>query len=115
MLDLKITDYLKQPELLAMLAEECSELAQAALKLRRVIDGSNPTPKGYRQALCELTEEMADVELCMEQIVLTNDDDVVRIKRQKQARWLARLMEQRRNENGFCHQVGEDEIDAWRL
>ena len=31
-------------EKLAGLAEECSELAQAAQKLRRVFDGKNPTP-----------------------------------------------------------------------
>ncbi len=99
MLDLKITDYLKQPELLAMLAEECSELAQAALKLRRVIDGTNPTPKGYRQAVCELNEEMADVTLCMEQITLSDDDEILRIRRTKQARWLARLMEDRRQKD----------------
>lgn len=35
---------LSREELLAQLAEECSEAAQAALKLRRAGSGENPTP-----------------------------------------------------------------------
>jgi hypothetical protein len=41
----KISDILPKTEILAQLAEEASELAQAALKLRRALDGTNPTPK----------------------------------------------------------------------
>lgn len=36
----KISDILPKTEILAQLAEEASELAQAALKLRRALDGS---------------------------------------------------------------------------
>ena len=39
-----IREILPQEELLAQLAEEASELAHAALKLRRVYDGRNYTP-----------------------------------------------------------------------
>ena len=39
----KIRDYLSDAEIVAQLAEEASELTQAALKLRRVFDGTNPT------------------------------------------------------------------------
>ena len=42
---MKINEILDKTEILAQLAEESSELAQAALKLRRAIDGKNPTPK----------------------------------------------------------------------
>ena len=38
----KIRDYLPDAEIVAQLAEEASELTQAALKLRRVLDGTNP-------------------------------------------------------------------------
>ena len=50
-------------ELLAGLAEECSELAQAALKLRRVFDQTNPTPVKEEEAIEKLYEEIADVKL----------------------------------------------------
>ena len=39
----KIRDYLSDAEIVAQLAEEASELTQAALKLRRVLEGTNPT------------------------------------------------------------------------
>ena len=39
----KIRDYLSDAEIVAQLAEEASELTQSALKLRRVLDGTNPT------------------------------------------------------------------------
>lgn len=48
-------------ELLAGLAEEAAELAQAALKYRRALDGTNPTPMPPKEAETELMEEVADV------------------------------------------------------
>ncbi len=45
----KVSDILPKTEILAQLAEEASELAQAALKLRRALDGTNPTPKSVEE------------------------------------------------------------------
>lgn len=45
----KISDILPKTEILAQLAEEASKLAQAALKLRRALDGTNPTPKSVEE------------------------------------------------------------------
>lgn len=59
---------LPQGEILAQLAEECAELAQAALKLRRAIEKKNPTPIGTGDAANMLEEEFADVLLCVEQL-----------------------------------------------
>lgn len=41
----KIIQYMPQGEILAQMAEELTEAAQAALKLRRALDDINPTPK----------------------------------------------------------------------
>lgn len=57
----KISDILPETEILAQLAEEASELAQAALKLRRALDGKTPTPKSVEECLKNIQEEMADV------------------------------------------------------
>ncbi len=89
----KVTDFLTQDELLAGLAEEASELAQAALKLRRVMTGYNPTPVNYRDAVKDLNEEIADVLLYLEQISTMNNDTVRNIRNKKLARWITRLME----------------------
>lgn len=62
----KILWMLGEEELLCQLAEEASELAQAALKLRRCITGKNPTPVTPMQAEANLVEELADVQLVTE-------------------------------------------------
>ena len=94
-----VTDFLPQEELLAQLAEEAAELAQAALKLRRVMDGRNPTPTGYAQAVKNLQEEIADVTLCIDQISSVDYSKVNQIRTGKLGRWIARLLEARRKED----------------
>ena len=52
---------LPQEELLVQLTEEVLELGQAALKVRRVIDGRNPTPVSLSAAIANFHEEIGDV------------------------------------------------------
>ena len=52
--DKKIMEYMGEPEMLSQLAEECCELGQAALKLRRVLDKKNPTPVTEEEARANL-------------------------------------------------------------
>lgn len=77
-------------ELLAGMAEEASELSQAALKLRRTIDKSNPTPVSTSDASHKLNEEFADVILCAAALGLDREE-VERFIREKAARWSMRL------------------------
>lgn len=89
-----IREQLSQEELLCQLAEEASELAQAALKLRRVYDGSNPTPVKRSEAFDNLKEEIADVELVL--MVLGYDRSMLISEKHKRmdtklARWVHRL------------------------
>lgn len=62
---------LPREELLAQLAEEACELGHAALKLRRALDGTNPTPVSVEDAEAALCEEVADTMLLL---VLCVDD-----------------------------------------
>ena len=71
-------------ELLAGMAEE------AALKLRRTIDKSNPTPVSTSEASHRLNEEFADVVLCAAVLGLDREE-VERFIREKAARWFMRL------------------------
>lgn len=98
-MDLRITEFLPQDELLAQLAEEASELGQAALKLRRILDGRNPTPTSYVQAVKNLNEEMADVRLCMDLITCKDDTVIAKFREEKESRWLGRLADLRRKED----------------
>ena len=68
-LDEKIKQHIPQDELLAQLAEECAELSQAALKLRRALTGINPTPVTADEARWNLVEEVADVKTAISEAV----------------------------------------------
>ena len=82
--DEKIKQHIPQDELLAQLAEECAELSQAALKLRRALTGINPTPV--------TVEETADVYNVMGLLLDAADNaEIYSIIRRKKERWLKRL------------------------
>ena len=95
---MKSDDYIRSrlplEELLAGLAEEAAELAQAALKYRRAITGINPTPKLAAEALGGLLEEVADVNL---DLLLPSDGGSIlklyEIQREKRKPWVQRLKE----------------------
>lgn len=90
---MRINDILTQGEILAQLAEESSELAHAALKLRRALEGKNPTQVGIREASDSLVEEIADVIVAENQLLGLNWDEVDTICKKKLARWKERLMQ----------------------
>lgn len=98
-LKIKIEEHLGMNEILCQLAEEASELAQAALKLRRAYDGKNPTPKTVEECINALLEESADVDLCLImicQLLPTKNEfvwiiDQDRIEDEKVKRWAERL------------------------
>ena len=52
----KVSDILPKTEILAQLAEEASEPAQATLKLRRALDETNPTPKSVAECEIEIAK-----------------------------------------------------------
>ena len=56
-----MTEKIGEPAVLELMAEECTELAHASLKLARIIRGENPTPKNADAARLEVMEELADV------------------------------------------------------
>jgi NTP pyrophosphatase (non-canonical NTP hydrolase) len=90
-----IIDSIGLPAMLEQLAEECSELAQASLKYARLLRGENPTPKTRQECLEALTEETADVTLCIRfMICYAIDPDAVNdLTEEKLARWHKRIQE----------------------
>lgn len=88
-----VSDILPEDEILAQLAEECTELAQAALKLRRAINEVNWTPKSIEECAVAVIEEHADIAGCFK--ALGWDDKLARheIMKEKEQRWIQRLLE----------------------
>ena len=90
--DEKIKQHIPQDERLAQLAEECAELSQAALKLRRALTGINPTPVTVEEARKNLVEETADVYNVMGLLLDAADNaEIYSIIRRKKERWVKRL------------------------
>lgn len=94
-----IRENVPHEELLAQLAEEATELAQAALKLRRRLDGRNPTPVPLSKAYDNLTEEIADVRLCLRVLGFDPGSPVYAgTEERKLRRWADRLRKSKRGE-----------------
>ena len=91
-----IREMVTQDELLAQLEEEAAELAQAALKVRRTLSNSNPTPVKRHEAEKLLLEEIADVNPCLHVCDYEKVRDKIEVNRiisSKADRWVKRLYE----------------------
>ena len=80
-------------EWLAQLAEEATELAQAALKYRRTLEPAALwTPKTSDEMLHNLIEEFADVKSCMEKVVDNMDlvNETIEVSKAKESRFVQR-------------------------
>lgn len=86
----RIINKLETPELLAQLAEEAAELSKAALKLRRALDGKNPTPISPADAILNVQEKMAGVLLCVLSVGF-DEQFAERTIRAKIPRWSGRI------------------------
>lgn len=96
-----IASRLNREDILCQLAEEASELSQAALKLRRAITGTNPTPVSVDDAKHALNEEIVDVAAAIEVYFASISDNyrqreeledlVDCIAKNKEKRWAQRL------------------------
>ena len=93
--DFEVIRSLGEPALLEQLAEECSELAQAALNLARKERGENPTPKTLVECFKDLIAEMADVNLCIWVIETSRGIDLRLHSNWKRERWAKRIREAR--------------------
>lgn len=92
-----VCKHLDPAELLTQLAEEAAELAQAALKLRRAMEGTNWTPKTVLECMTQLEEEYADIQVVLEAMDYSapwiDYDRTYVIQNEKMRRWAKRLEE----------------------
>lgn len=89
-----IADKIGLEATLGQLAEEAAELAQAALKMQRILMGKNPTPVTLEKAKERLIEEGTDVHVCCSALwsvgVDTFDEELFK---KKLERWKNRIEE----------------------
>lgn len=70
------------------LAEEAAELSQAALKVARIMHGTNPTPISLIEAKDMVREELTDVVQCATYLELGIDYEQIK---HKEERWANRI------------------------
>lgn len=75
-----IKEYIGEPAMYELLAEECTELAHAALKMARIRRGENPTPNTETEIRGALIEETTDVNICLQELNLA-PDEVIKMKK----------------------------------
>ncbi len=89
-----IREHLICADQVGQLAEEAVELAHAALKLERVLRGTNPTPVTKPEAMQKMLEETADVLNCLEVLrIWPGTESIEVIRSEKMDRWVERLRE----------------------
>jgi hypothetical protein len=86
----RIIDEIGKAAMLEQLAEECTELAKAALKMARIIRNENQTPVTEEEAIANIREEYTDVVQCAGELSLTVDDEQMM---RKHERWEKRVRE----------------------
>ena len=86
----EIRQKVSEAALYEQLAEECVELAHAALKLARIKRGENPTPVSVEEAMGAVMEEYTDLRLVAYVLEMLWD---VEVFEQKLIRWHKRLGE----------------------
>lgn len=96
---------LSDEDILCQIAEEAAELAKAALKLRRAISQTNPTPMTVGEAVDNLFEEYGDTVGAFRVWAKKNnlDNEIYETSNEniysKYARWAQRIKESKKHGN----------------
>ena len=81
-----IVDRIGKPAMLEQTAEECAELAHACLKEARRLRGENPTPKTMPECWLAISEELTNLQICIEMLEAAGyhgDPAIADVKRQR--------------------------------
>lgn len=99
---MNIVEKVGTPAALEQLAEECTELAKAALKLARHMRGENPSIAPIEMLADNFHEEVGGVRVCLDVLIDHGDIDTESVSRRaerKRERWERRItrMEEKKN------------------
>lgn len=82
---------LTSADLWGQLAEEASELAQAALKMQRLELGNNPPRKTPQECINNVIEEHSDVVFCFKLLRWDDNKEMEAVQKAKAGRWVSIL------------------------
>ena len=99
-----IAENLSEEDILCQIAEEAAELSKAALKLRRVLTGTNPTPVTVDEAVENFIEEYGDTMVAMTAYFMKHGmidrkvADILEQNNPKYSRWAQRIKEGKKHD-----------------
>lgn len=85
-----VIDLIGEEAMWLQLAEEASELSQAACKMARYLHGTNPVAKSETSIRSDIIEEFADVLNCARHLAIPIHKDLID---NKNKRWIRRIEE----------------------
>lgn len=86
-----VREQLSAADQFAQVAEEAVELAHAAIKMQRILTGTNPTPVTEKEAMGKVMEEICDLYNALEVLKLDVSLKYEGIRKKKMARWVERI------------------------
>lgn len=86
-----VREQLSPADQFGQVAEEAVELAHAAIKMQRILNGTNPTPVTEKEALGKVMEEICDLYNALEVLKLDVNMKYDQIRKKKMARWVERI------------------------
>lgn len=86
-----VREQLSPGDQFAQVAEEAVELAHAAMKMQRILTGTNPTPVTEKEAMGKVMEEICDLYNALEVLKLDVSLKYDGIRKKKMARWVERI------------------------
>lgn len=86
-----VREQLQPAALFGQLAEEAVEVAHAAMKVQRILEGANPTPVTEKEAMAKVMEEICDLYNALEVLKLDVSLKYEGIRKKKMARWVERI------------------------
>lgn len=86
-----VREQLSASDQFGQVAEEAVELAHAAMKMQRVLNGTNPTPVTEKEAMGKVMEEICDLYNALEVLKLDVSLKYEGIRKKKMARWVDRI------------------------
>lgn len=88
---LYIREQLSPADQFGQVAEEAVELAHAAMKMQRILEGTSPTPVTEKEAMGKVMEEICDLYNALEVLKLDVSLKYEGIRKKKMARWVERI------------------------
>lgn len=86
-----IREQLSSADQFGQVAEEAVELAHAAMKMQRILNGTNPTPVTEKEAMGKVMEEICDLYNALEVLKMDVNLRYEQIRKKKMVRWVERI------------------------